>query len=358
MGNTFGKIFKLTTFGESHGEAIGGIIDGCPPNVDINLDVVQQKLQKRRPGQSNITTQRNEFDRVSFLSGLFNNKTLGTPIGFVIHNNDIKSNDYDHIKDVFRPSHADFTYQHKYGIRDYRGGGRSSARETACRVVAGSIAQQFLSQKGVSIKAYVSQIGKIKLQRNYDDLDLNNIDNSLVRCPDDYCSSEMIKHIKKIKQDGDTLGGEITGLALSVPVGLGEPVFDKLHADLGKAMLSVNSVKGFEYGFKDKDIVSSLGSEVNDIIINADGKTKSNNSGGIQGGISNGNDIYFRVKFKPVSTIMKDQASVDKNGNKIIIKGKGRHDVCVVPRAVPIVEAMASMVLFDHYLRNKSCKIN
>ena len=357
-GNSFGKIFKLTTFGESHGSCIGGIIEGVPAGFKIDFKFIYKQLARRRPGQSDIVSKRKEDDEVEFLSGIFENKTIGTPIGFVIKNKDYISDDYDHIKDSFRPSHADFTYYKKYGIRDYRGGGRSSARETACRVVAGSIAQQFLSQKGVSVKAYVSQIGKIKLQRNYDDLDLNNIDNSLVRCPDDYCSSEMIKHIKKIKQDGDTLGGQITGLALSVPVGLGEPVFDKLHADLGKAMLSVNSVKGFEYGFKDKDIVSSLGSEVNDIIINADGKTKSNHSGGIQGGISNGNDIYFRVKFKPVSTIMKDQESIDKNGKKVIIKGKGRHDVCVVPRAVPIVEAMTSIVLFDHYLRNKSCKIN
>ncbi len=357
MGNTFGKIFKLTTFGESHGEAIGGIIDGCPPNVDINLDVVQQKLQKRRPGQSNITTQRNEFDRVSFLSGLFNNKTLGTPIGFVIHNNDIKSNDYDHIKDVFRPSHADFTYQHKYGIRDYRGGGRSSARETACRVVAGSIAEQLLSRLGVKIIAYVSAVGEIRIRKSYRDLDLTQIGNNIVRCPDAEVANKMINEIHKIQKEGDTIGGKITVIAMGVPVGWGEPVFDKLHADIAKAMLSVNAVHGFKYGFDQVGISSSKGSEVNDIFINASGDTKTNFSGGIQGGISNGNDIYCEVSFKPVATIMQKQQTINQDGKEVEIEVKGRHDACVVPRAVPIVESMMALTLIDHFLLNQTKKI-
>jgi chorismate synthase len=357
MSNTFGKIFKLTSFGESHGLAIGGVIDGCPAGLDINFEFIQQQLDRRRPGQSIITTTRNEKDKVEFLSGIFEGKTLGTPIGFIIKNQNQNSNDYIDIKTTFRPSHADFSYQKKYGIRDYRGGGRSSARETACRVVAGAIAQQLLSLKGVSIKAYVSQVKDIKVDKSYLDLDLSKIDDNIVRCPDLNIAKDMISLINKVRNDGDSLGGKITGVAINVPTGWGEPIFDKLHADLAKAMLSINAVKGFSYGLNDIDISECLGSEVNDIIENLDGKTQTNNSGGIQGGISNGNDIYFNVVFKPVATIMKKQQSVNNNGEVIIIEPKGRHDPCVVPRAVPIVESMTALVLVDHYLRSKTNKI-
>ena len=356
-GNSFGKIFKLTTFGESHGPAIGGVIEGMPAGFEIDFNHISNQLNRRRPGQSKITTKRNEDDKVEFLSGIFENKTIGTPIGFLIRNKDVISEDYDHLKNTFRPSHADFTYEAKYGIRDYRGGGRASARETACRVVAGAIAQQVLLAQGVEVVAYVSQIGVVKLNTLYNDLDFNAIDDSVVRCPDVECSDNMISYLEEIQKKGDTVGGQITGLALKVPAGWGEPVFDKLHADLAKAMLSINAVKGFIYGLSDIDVASSFGSEINDVFINSKGKTKTNNSGGIQGGISNGNDIYFQVIFKPVATIMKDQESVNKEGEKTVIKGKGRHDVCVVPRAVPIVEAMTAIVLLDHYLRNKTCKI-
>jgi chorismate synthase len=357
MSNTFGKIFKLTSFGESHGLAIGGVIDGCPAGLDINFEFIQQQLDRRRPGQSIITTTRDEKDKVEFLSGIFEGKTLGTPIGFIIKNQNQNSNDYIDIKTTFRPSHADFSYQKKYGIRDYRGGGRSSARETACRVVAGAIAQQLLSLKGVSIKAYVSQVKDIKVDKSYLDLDLSKIDDNIVRCPDLNIAKDMISLINKVRNDGDSLGGKITGVAINVPTGWGEPIFDKLHADLAKAMLSINAVKGFSYGLNDIDISECLGSEVNDIIENLDGKTQTNNSGGIQGGISNGNDIYFNVVFKPVATIMKKQQSVNNNGEVIIIEPKGRHDPCVVPRAVPIVESMTALVLVDHYLRSKTNKI-
>ncbi|MBT7896538.1 MAG: chorismate synthase [Flavobacteriales bacterium] len=357
MSNTFGKIFKLTSFGESHGLAIGGVIDGCPAGIDINFEFIQQQLDRRRPGQSIITTSRDEKDKVEFLSGIFEGKTLGTPIGFIIKNQNQKSNDYIDIKTTFRPSHADFSYQKKYGIRDYRGGGRSSARETACRVVAGAIAQQLLSLKGVSIKAYVSQVKDIKVDKSYLDLDLSKIDDNIVRCPDLNIAKDMISLINKVRNDGDSLGGKITGVAINVPPGWGEPIFDKLHADLAKAMLSINAVKGFSYGLNDIDISECLGSEVNDIIENLDGKTETNNSGGIQGGISNGNDIYFNVVFKPVATIMKKQQSVNNNGEVIIIEPKGRHDPCVVPRAVPIVESMTALVLVDHYLRSKTNRI-
>ena len=357
MSNTFGKIFKLTSFGESHGLAIGGVIDGCPAGIDINFEFIQQQLDRRRPGQSIITTSRDEKDKVEFLSGIFEGKTLGTPIGFIIKNQNQKSNDYINIKTTFRPSHADFSYQKKYGVRDYRGGGRSSARETACRVVAGAIAQQLLSLKGVSIKAYVSQVKDIKVDKSYLDLDLSKIDDNIVRCPDLNIAKDMISLINKVRNDGDSLGGKITGVAINVPPGWGEPIFDKLHADLAKAMLSINAVKGFSYGLNDIDISECLGSEVNDIIENLDGKTESNNSGGIQGGISNGNDIYFNVVFKPVATIMKKQQSVNNNGEVIIIEPKGRHDPCVVPRAVPIVESMTALVLVDHYLRSKTNRI-
>ena len=357
MSNTFGKIFKLTSFGESHGTAIGGVVDGCPAGIVIDIDFIQEQLDRRRPGQSVITTSRDEKDKVEFLSGIFEGKTLGTPIGFLIMNSDQNSNDYSDIKSTFRPSHADFSYQKKYGIRDFRGGGRSSARETACRVVAGAIAQQLLWLLGVSVKAYVSQVKDIKIDKSYLDLDLSKIDDNIVRCPDSKIAEDMIALINKVRDDGDSLGGKITGVAINVPVGWGEPVFDKLHADLGKAMLSINAVKGFNYGLNSIDISECLGSEVNDLLKNIDGKTHTNNSGGIQGGISNGNDIYFNVVFKPVATIMKDQKSINSEGDVIVIEPKGRHDSCVVPRAVPIVESMTALVLIDHYLRSKTNKL-
>ena len=357
MSNTFGKIFKLTSFGESHGTAIGGVIDGCPAGIEIDIEFIQKQLNRRRPGQSVITTSRDEKDKVEFLSGIFEGKTLGTPIGFLINNSDQKSNDYSDIKSTFRPSHADFSYQTKYGIRDFRGGGRSSARETACRVVAGAIAQQLLLLLGVSVKAYVSQVKDIKIDQSYLDLDLSKIDDNMVRCPDSKTAEDMIALINKVRDDGDSLGGKITGVAINVPVGWGEPVFDKLHADLGKAMLSINAVKGFNYGLNSIDISECLGSEVNDILKNIDGKTHTNNSGGIQGGISNGNDIYFNVVFKPVATIMKGQKSINSEGDSVVIEPKGRHDSCVVPRAVPIVESMTALVLIDHYLRSKTNKL-
>lgn len=353
-GNTFGKNFRLTTFGESHGLAIGGIIDGCPAGLELNLEAIQYQLDRRKPGQSRITTQRKESDKVEFLSGIFEGNTLGTPIGFIIPNQDAKSKDYSHIKDVYRPSHADFTYQKKYGIRDYRGGGRSSARETACRVVAGSVARQLL--KGVSINAYVSQVGSLSLQKNYKDLDLSKTDDSIVRCPDSAVAEQFISAIEQVRKEGDTLGGIITCVIQGVPVGWGEPVFDKLHADMGKAMLSINAVKGFEYGSGFAG-THMKGSQHNDIF-RKDGGTAGNHSGGIQGGISNGEDIYFQVAFKPVATIMQDQETINEQGEKTTAKGKGRHDPCVVPRAVPIVEAMAALVLADHYLAGRINKFN
>jgi len=357
MGNTFGKIFKLTTFGESHGKAIGGIINGCSAGLELDFENIQKQLDRRKPGQSKITTQRKESDTVEFLSGIFEGKTTGTPIGFVIKNENQRSKDYSYLKDTFRPSHADYTYQQKYGIRDYRGGGRSSARETACRVVSGAIAQQILDKVGVKITAYVSAVGNVKLNKCHKNLDLSLIDTNLVRCPDVTIAEQMITTIEKTKKEGDTLGGEITVLATSVPTGWGEPVFDKLHADIGKGMLSINAVHGFKYGFGGVDISSSKGSEVNDSIIDESGKTKTNYSGGIQGGISNGNDIYCEVAFKPVATIMQNQNTIDKAGNKIEIKGKGRHDACVVPRAVPVVESMMALTLVDAYLRSKTNRI-
>ena len=357
MGNTIGKIFKLTTFGESHGKAIGGIIDGCPAGLQVDFDLIQAQLDKRKPGQSKITTQRKESDTVELLSGIFEGKTTGTPIGFIIKNEDAKSKDYSNIKEVYRPSHADFTYQAKYGIRDYRGGGRSSARETACRVVAGGVAQQLLQRIGVKIVAYVSSAGSVRLNKYYKDLDFSLIDSNIVRCPDTEIANQMIAEIQKTQKEGDTIGGEITVLATGVPVAWGEPVFDKLHADLGKGMLSINAVHGFKYGFEGIDISSSKGSEVNDILLDESGKTKTNFSGGVQGGISNGNDIYCEVAFKPVATLMQKQNTIDATGNKVEIKGKGRHDACVVPRAVPIVESMMALTLVDHYLRSKTNKI-
>lgn len=356
--NSFGTIFKLTTFGESHGAALGGIIDGCPAGIEIDEAFIQRELQRRKPGQSHITTQRREEDEVKFLSGIFEGKTTGHPIGFIIENTNQKSNDYEHIKDVFRPSHADFTYQEKYGIRDYRGGGRSSARETACRIVGGAIAKLFLKHSAISIQAYVSQVGHIKLEKSYKELDLSKTEESIIRCPDAATAYKMVSYIEDIRKEGDTIGGIISCVITGTPVGLGEPVFDKLHADLGKAMLSINAVKGFEYG-AGFNSVNFKGSELNDIF-KIEGKqttTKTNNSGGIQGGISNGEDIYFNVAFKPVATIMQEQQSINKEGNEITVKGKGRHDPCVLPRAVPIVESMAALVITDFILRNKTSKL-
>jgi len=351
-GNAFGSIFKLTTFGESHGTAIGGVIDGCPAGITLDFDAIQHEMDRRKPGQSNIVTQRKEPDTVKFLSGIFEGITTGTPIGFVIENANQKSKDYTHIKDVFRPSHADFTYTEKYGQRDYRGGGRSSARETACRVVAGAIAKQFLNT--IVINAYTSSVGEITLNKSYKDLDLAKAETNDVRCPDTAVAEQMISKIKAIRKEGDTIGGVISCVIKNVPVGLGEPVFDRLHAQLGKAMLSINAVKGFQYGsgFEGTQL---KGSQHNDAF-NADGSTKTNLSGGIQGGISNGMDIYFDVAFKPVATIMQAQDTIDKDGNEVEMHGKGRHDPCVVPRAVPIVEAMAALVIADFMLLNRLSK--
>ncbi|MGZ9675582.1 chorismate synthase [Flavobacterium sp. GNP001] len=348
-GNSYGTLFKLTTFGESHGEALGGIIDGCPPGISIDLEAIQAEMARRKPGQSAIVTQRKEPDDVQFLSGLFEGKTTGTPIGFIIPNTNQKSDDYSHIKDNYRPSHADYVYDQKYGFRDYRGGGRSSARETASRVVAGAIAKQMLPE--IKIHAYVSAVGPITLDIPYQELDFNSIENNPVRCPDAATAAEMEAYIKDIRKQGDTVGGAVTCVIKNVPVGLGEPVFDKLHAELGKAMLSINAVKGFEYG-SGFEGAKMKGSEHNDLYY-ADGTTKTNRSGGIQGGISNGMDIYFNVAFKPVATIMQKQESLDNKGAITEMTGKGRHDPCVVPRAVPIVEAMAAIVIADFYLINK-----
>lgn len=352
-GNSFGTLFRLTTFGESHGEAIGGIIDGCPAGISVDLDLVEHDMQRRRPGQSAIVTQRKEPDSVQFFSGIFEGKTTGTPIGFHIVNTNQKSKDYGHIKDSYRPSHADYTYDQKYGVRDYRGGGRSSARETACRVAAGAIAKQLL--KDVKINAFVDSVGDIRMDTPYQELDFDQIESNDIRCPDSAFAEKMIDRIKQIRKEGDTIGGTVMCVLQNVPVGLGEPVFDKLHAELGKAMLSINAVKGFEYG-SGFDGAKMKGSAHNDLF-NKDGSTKTNLSGGIQGGISNGMDIYFRVAFKPVATIMQNQPTIDKEGNETEMQGKGRHDPCVVPRAVPIVEAMAALVLADYFLINKTSKV-
>ncbi len=348
-GNSFGKLFKLTTFGESHGVAIGGIIDGCPSGIHLDFDAIQSEMDRRKPGQSDIVTQRKESDVVEFFSGIFEGQTTGTPIGFSIRNTDQKSNDYSHIKDVYRPSHADYTYDKKYGVRDYRGGGRSSARETASRVVAGAIAKQML--KDVKIHAYTSSVGDLFLDKPYQDLDFSLIESNAVRCPDEAIANQMIEKIRDIRKQGDTIGGTVTCVIQNIPVGLGEPVFDKLHAELGKAMLSINAVKGFEYGSGFSG-AKMKGSEHNDQF-NKDGSTKTNLSGGIQGGISNGMDIYFRVAFKPVATIIQKQNTIDSEGNIVEMQGKGRHDPCVVPRAIPIVEAMAALVLADYTLLRK-----
>jgi len=352
-GNTFGNLFKLTTFGESHGVAIGGVLDGCPSGIEIDLEAVQNELNRRKPGQSAIVTQRKEPDTVEFYSGIFEGKTTGTPIGFAIHNTNQKSRDYSHIKDSYRPSHADYVYDQKYGFRDYRGGGRSSARETASRVVAGAIAKQFLSI--IKINAFVSQVGNMKLDVPYQQLDLAMTETNPVRCPHPETAAKMEAYIKEVRKEGDTIGGIITCVAQHVPIGLGEPVFDKLHAELGKAMLSINAVKGFEYG-SGFEGVQMKGSEHNDQF-NQDASTKTNYSGGIQGGISNGMDIYFNVAFKPVATVIQPYETIDKEGNKVTTKGKGRHDPCVVPRAVPIVEAMTALVLADFMLLNRTVRI-
>jgi chorismate synthase len=345
-GNTFGKKFKVTTFGESHGEAIGGIIDGCPAGIELDFESIRKEMQRRKPGQSSIVTQRKEEDEVKFLSGIFEGKTTGTPIGFVIENTNQKSQDYSEIKNTYRPSHADFVYEKKYGIRDYRGGGRSSARETASRVVAGAIAKQVIPD--IKITAFVSSVGEIFIDKPYQDLDFSKIENNAVRCPDEATAQKMEAYIKEIKKQGDTIGGTITCVIQNVPIGLGEPVFDKLHAELGKAMLSINAVKGFEYGSGFCG-AKMKGSEHNDLF-NEDGTTKTNLSGGIQGGISNGMDIYFRVAFKPVATLIQKQDVLTNKGEIIEQQGKGRHDPCVVPRAVPIVEAMAALVLTDFFI--------
>lgn len=357
-GNTFGQIFRITTFGESHGKAIGVIVDGCPAGLAIDEAFIQQELDRRRPGQSNIVTQRKESDTVEILSGVFEGESTGTPIAMMIYNSDARSKDYSHIAEKFRPSHADFTYFAKYGTRDYRGGGRSSARETATRVAAGAIAKLLLKQYGVDINAYVSQVGHLQVDKTYQALDFTNIEATAVRCPDLEMAEQMIDLIKEVRKDGDTIGGIVSGVVQGCPPGLGEPVFDRLHADIGKAMLSINACKGFEFGSGFAG-VSMRGSAHNDIFYKEDDtiKTKTNHSGGVQGGISNGMDIYFRVAFKPVATIIPEQDSVNEAGKATTITGKGRHDPCVLPRAVPIVEAMTALVLADHLLRQRMAKV-
>ena len=351
-GNIYGTLFRLATYGESHGPAIGGVIDGCPAGIKLDLEAIQNDLDRRKPGQSAIVTQRKEPDEVRFYSGIFEGKTTGTPIGFAIHNTNQKSKDYSHIKDSYRPSHADYVYDEKYGIRDYRGGGRSSARETASRVVAGAIAKQFLSP--MSIQAYVSGVGTLAMNTHPSDVDFSTIEDNPVRCPEPKMAVAMENYIKQIRKEGDTVGGIITCVIKNVPVGLGEPAFDKLHSELGKAMLSINAVKGFEYGSGFAG-TQMKGSEHNDLF-NTDATTQTNRSGGIQGGISNGMDIYFNVAFKPVATIMQNQETINSKGEKVEMQGKGRHDPCVVPRAVPIVEAMAALVLADFSLLKRTNK--
>lgn len=357
-GNSIGQIFQLTTFGESHGAAIGGVIDGCPAGLKLDINFIQEELDKRKPGQSLLTTQRKEEDVVEILSGIFEGVTTGTPIGFIIKNNNSKPVDYDHIKDKFRPSHADYTYETKYGIRDYRGGGRSSARETACRVVGGAIAKLLLTHYGIKINGYVSQVGEIKLLKNYKELDLSKTYSNAVRCPDENLVDMMINYLDKIRKDGDTVGGTISCVISGTPVGLGEPVFDRLEADLAKAMLSINASKGFEIG-SGFGSITKKGSEHNDEFFMSGKRiaTKTNNSGGVQGGISNGEDIFFNVAFKPIATIMQQQKTVNKDLQEVEIEGKGRHDSCVLPRAVVIVEGMAALVVVDHLLRNRTVRL-
>ncbi len=358
-GNTIGKLFTLSTFGESHGKAIGGILDGMPAGLKIDINQVQLELNRRRPGQSSIVSSRNEADEVEFLSGMLNEYSLGTPIAFIVRNKDFNSNDYDHIADAYRPSHADYTYEKKYGVRDVSGGGRASARETIARVIGGALAKQLLNLFNISVNAYVNRIGSVDVKKSYSELILSDTEKSEVRCPDNSSSEMMISLIEETANHGDTLGGEITCVINNLPFGLGEPVFNKLHSDLGQAILSINAVKGFEIG-SGFSASKMFGSEHNDLFIVDKGSigTKTNNSGGIQGGISNGQDIYFRAAFKPVSTLMMDQQTIDSKGNSTIIEGKGRHDVCVVPRAVPIVEAMAALVIADHLLLNNTARID
>ncbi len=353
-GNSFGQFFKLTSFGESHGKAVGGVIEGVMPGIDIDMDFIQGELNRRRPGQSAITTPRDEKDKVEILSGVLDGKATGTPIGFVIWNADQRSKDYGNIKDVYRPSHADYTYQQKYGIRDHRGGGRSSARETIARVVGGAIAKLILKKYGVEIAAYTSQVGGIKLSKSYNELDLSKIEDNIVRCPDAEIAEKMIEYIDQVRQDKDSVGGVITCVIKNTPIGLGEPVFDKFHAEMGKAMLGINAVKGFEYGMGFK-ATEMKGSEHNDEFF-MDGdkvRTRTNRSGGVQGGITNGEDVYMNIAFKPIATILKEQNTVNKQGEEIVSTVKGRHDPCVLPRAVPIVEAMAAMVMVDMIYLNK-----
>lgn len=356
--NTFGRVFRLTSYGESHGGAIGGVIDGCPAGLKIDLDFIQNELDRRKPGQSHITTQRAEGDKVEFLSGIFQGQTMGTPIGFMIKNQDQHSADYNDLKDVYRPSHADYTYDQKYGMRDHRGGGRSSARETIARVVAGAIAKQLLAELGITIHAYVSQVGHISIEKTYQELDLSLTESNIVRCPDPEIALKMIARIEEAGRNHDTVGGVISGVISGVPTGWGEPVFNKLHADLGHAMLGINAVKGFEYGSGFSG-TSLSGSEHNDIFTKVGDKvtTVTNHSGGIQGGISNGQDINYRVAFKPIATLLKEQKTIDKSENETTINPKGRHDPCVLPRAVPIVEAMAAIVLADHFLLSRLAKL-
>lgn len=353
--NTFGTLFRLTSFGESHGKAVGGVIDGFPAGIAIDTDFIQQELNRRRPGQSSITTPRKEADAVEFLSGIFDGVSTGCPIGFVVWNTNQHSSDYDNMKDVFRPSHADYTYTQKYGIRDHRGGGRSSARETISRVVAGALAKLALRQLGIRITAYTAQVGPLRVDKPYTELDLSNIEQNSVRCPDPEIAQRMEELIYKTKGEGNTIGGVITCVIQGCPAGLGQPVFGKLHAALGSAMLSINAAKGFEYG-QGFGSMDQKGSEQNDLFFNDNGhiSTRTNRSGGIQGGISNGQDIYFNVAFKPVATVLMEQQTVDIHGNDTILKARGRHDACVLPRAVPVVEAMAAMTLLDQYLLNKA----
>ncbi len=354
-GNSFGHLFRLTTFGESHGRAVGGVLDGVAPGTDVDVDFIQNELNRRRPGQSAITTPRDEKDKIELLSGIFEGKATGTPIGFLIWNEDQRSKDYSNIKDVFRPSHADYTYQSKYGIRDYRGGGRSSARETISRVVGGAFAKLMLKEYGITVQAFTSTVGEIKLNKDYRTLNLDEAENNIVRCPDAKVAEEMINYIDAIRQNKDSVGGIITCVIKNVPVGLGEPVFDKLHAELGKAMLSINAVKGFEYGLG-FDTTHLTGSQHNDEFYMDNGRvrTRTNNAGGILGGISSGEDIYFNVAFKPIATILTEQNTVNAQNEEIKSTVTGRHDPCVLPRAVPIVEAMAAMVIIDNILMNKT----
>ncbi|MBR6989266.1 MAG: chorismate synthase [Bacteroidaceae bacterium] len=358
MSNTFGKIFTLTSFGESHGVGIGGVIDGFPAGIPVDLDFIQQELNRRKPGQSKITTDRKEADQVEFLSGIFEGKSTGCPIAFLVRNTNQHSSDYDNLREVFRPSHADFTYTQKYGIRDHRGGGRSSARETIARCVGGALAKLALKELGISIQAYTSQVGTIALENDYKKYDLNLIETNAVRCPDPQKAQEMEEYIAGVKAEGDTIGGIITCVVKGCPIGLGEPVFGKLQAALGHAMLTINAVKGFEYG-EGFAGVTQRGSEQNDLFFNDKGQinTRTNHSGGIQGGISNGQDIYFRVAFKPVATLLQEQCTVNVNGGDAKVKARGRHDPCVLPRAVPIVEAMTAMTLLDYYLMNKCTRL-